>query len=270
MGWTQTIFLAIIQGFTEFIPVSSSAHLVIIPGILSWQPAPLFYDVMVHFGTAISILIYFIVEFYRNRNSQIERSEVKRSGKKSLSVWIAYIVLGTVPAAVIGFLFNDFFEPFFSVPVYAASFLILTGFILFSADCAARFYKKNMDIRWHSALLIGAAQAVAIFPGISRSGATISAGIWQGISKETAAKFSFILGFVVISGTAAYEFLKIPTSGISVDIIAKSLIGLVVSAVVGFASIKVLMAVIKRSRFLWFGLYCWIFGAGYLIFNMLS
>lgn len=269
MGWAQAVLLAIIQGLTEFIPVSSSAHLVIIPGILSWQSAPLFYDVMVHFGTAVSILIYFLVDFIKSRSRSDPRFDVRRPDK-TLMRWIIYIVLGTVPAAVIGFLFNDFFEPFFSTPVYAASFLILTGFILFSADCAARFYKKNMDIRWHSSLLIGIAQAAAIFPGISRSGATISAGIWQGISKEMAARFSFVLGFVIISGTAAYELLKIPTSGISVDIITKSLIGLVISTAVGFVSIEVLMTVLRRSRFLWFSLYCWVFGVGYLIFNVLS
>ncbi|MCL5986264.1 MAG: undecaprenyl-diphosphate phosphatase [Actinobacteria bacterium] len=280
MGWTQAIFLAVIQGLTEFIPVSSSAHLVILPGFFSWQPAPLFYDVMVHFGTAISILLYFVIEFFGNRNISMNKSGAlsdpltpslfKGPGKKSIAVWIAYIVLGTVPAAVIGFLFNDFFESFFSAPVYAASFLILTGFILFSADYIARVYKQNRGISWHSSLLIGIAQAVAIFPGISRSGATISAGIWQGISKETAARFSFVLGFVVISGTAAYELLKLPTSGLSADIVVKSLIGLVISAMVGFVSIKVLLAVLKRSRFLWFSIYCWAFGVGYLVFNALS
>ena len=270
MGWAQAIVLAVIQGLTEFIPVSSSAHLVIIPGIMSWLPAPLFYDVMVHFGTAFSVLIYFLVDFIKSRSRSDSRFDGRRPDNKTLMRWIIFIVLGTVPAAIIGFLFNDFFEPFFSAPVYAASFLILTGFILFSADYTTRFYKKNMDIRWHSSFLIGIAQAVAIFPGISRSGVTISAGIWQGISREIAAKFSFVLGFVIISGTAIYELIRIPSSGISADIIFKSTVGLLISAVVGIASIKVLMMVLKRSRLLWFSIYCWIFGVGYLIINVLS
>ena len=264
MGWTQAILLAVIQGLTEFIPVSSSAHLVIIPGIFSWQTAPLFYDVMVHFGTALSILLYFVIDFLKNRSNPIERSKFRGPDKKSLVMWIVYIALGTFPAAIIGFLFNDFFESFFSAPVYAAFFLIVTGFILLSADLAVKLFKRNRNIGWLSSLLVGFAQAAAIFPGISRSGATISAGVWQGISKEVAARFSFMLGFVVISGTAAYEIFKIPASGLPADIIVKSLIGLAVSAVVGFASIKALLAILKRSRFLWFSIYCWVFGAGYL------
>jgi len=270
MGWIQVILLATIQGLTEFIPVSSSAHLVIIPGLLSWKPAPLFHDVIVHFGTAISILVYFLIEFIKSRNRVSSRFDYRIRNNTILMRWIIYILLGTIPAAVTGFLLNDFFEPFFSAPVFAASFLIATGFILFSADYAARLYGENKKIRWHSALLIGIAQAVAIFPGISRSGITISAGIWQGIKRETAARFSFVLGFIVISGAAVYELIKLPASGLSADIIIKSFIGFIVSAVVGFFSIKMLMAVIKRSRFLWFSIYCWLLGVGYLIFNVLS
>ena len=150
MGWTQTILLAVVQGLTEFIPVSSSAHLVIIPGIFSWQTAPLFYDVMVHFGTALSILLYFVIDFLKNRDKLIGESGFTRLDKKSIAMWIVYIALGTFPAAVIGFLFNDFFESFFNAPVYAAFFLMITGFILLSADLVVKLSKRNRNIGWLS------------------------------------------------------------------------------------------------------------------------
>ncbi len=246
MSIWQAILLAVVQSLTEFIPVSSSAHLVILPHILKIPQPSLFLDVSLHFGTLLSLLVYFRQQIF----------ELLKKGSPSRGL-LKYLLVATLPAAIAGALANDFFESFFQKPFWAAVFLIFTGILLFLAERLATFKKNSLKINYSEALIIGLAQALAIFPGISRSGATISAGLFLGLKREEAARFSFLLGIPIIFGSFLFELKKV---SFSTTAFFPLILGVLVSFITGYLIIDFLLKYLKQRKLYPFAAYCFLVG----------
>lgn len=252
MDISQTVFLGIIQGLTEFLPVSSSGHLVIaqslIPGFS--QPGVLF-DVVLHAGTLLAVILYF-------------RKRIISLDKRMLLL----LIFGSIPAAFVGFLFKDFLEGLFSNPQAVGAALLATGIMNWLVDRTKNTEHRPLRGRkagWWDALFIGAFQAIAIIPGISRSGSTIFAGVWRGIKKEDAAEFSFLLSIPAVSGAIFLQLIY--SHGESFNYMFYFL-GAVVSLVVGYASIGLLMKLLIQRHFRVFAIYCFIVGLTTLILTI--
>lgn len=246
MAIWSTILLAIVQGATEFIPVSSSAHLVILPTFFKVSQPTLFFDVSLHFGTFLALLIYFrkeIIGFFK-------------SSKENFNLFVA-ILIATFPAVLAGVLFKDFFEKIFQKPLWAAFFLIINGLLLILAERLATFKKEGLNLNCIESLMIGVAQAFAIFPGISRSGATISAGLFLGLKREEAARFSFLLALPIFLGTFLFEIKDLTLSHVP---LLKTAIGVLVSFVTGYLVIDFLLKYLKKGSLYLFAFYCLLVG----------
>ncbi|MDD4956765.1 MAG: undecaprenyl-diphosphate phosphatase [Candidatus Omnitrophica bacterium] len=245
-----------IQGVTEFLPVSSSGHLVLAHYFFGYDDPGLFYDICLHCATLAAVLVFFARDI---KDIIVER-------RYSM---IAYIVIGTIPAVVMALLAGDVIEKmFFSGPAGVALMLFVTGAALFAAHYSFRRGAPAAKIRWGKALLIGIAQAIAIIPGISRSGFTITAGAMTGLSRPDAFRFSFLLSIPAILGALVLSFIKggarLPSTMAPVSFIA----GMVVAFVAGLLSLNVLKKVIKAGRLPYFGAYCILLGAVVLIVSI--
>jgi undecaprenyl-diphosphatase len=247
MNIFSAIFLGIIQGFTEFLPISSSAHLIIaqhfIPNFS--QPGVLF-DIILHAGTLAAVIFYF-------------RKELLNIKKQT----VILLILATIPAALIGILFSDYLEGTFSSLQMLGWQLILTAFLNFFVDYAKT---SRTHIKIPDSLAIGIAQAVAIVPGISRSSATIFEATRRGINRQEAAEFSFLISIPAIGGAVAQQVLKYGfTSDINIPAYAG---GFVASLIFGLLSIKVLLRALKSKSFSIFGVYCLILGIALIVYNL--
>ncbi|MEW5955770.1 MAG: undecaprenyl-diphosphate phosphatase [Candidatus Micrarchaeota archaeon] len=241
------LVLGLVQGITEWLPVSSSGHLVITRELLGIAASPAF-DVALHAGTLIAVLAVFWKEFLEMFRALLRLDFNCHAGKT-----IALIVLATIPAAVVGVLFNDFFESLFSNLAAVGTALVFTAILLYAASKTS----GNKEVGKKQAALIGVAQAVAIAPGISRSGATIAAGMLAGVDKLKAARFSFLLSVPITLGASLFEMRKASLLELEP---AATVLGIAVAAAVGFASIKLLLKLVKESRLQWFAYYCWLVG----------
>ncbi len=244
----EAALLGIIQGLTEFLPISSSGHLVIGQKILGISIAGNVFDVVVHLGTLVSVLIVFWTDIW-----QLIKSLKSTTTQK----YILALAIGTLPAAITGILFKDvILEAFENVRVVAIT-LMITGIILLTT----KFIKiKLKDISISRGLLIGIAQALAIVPGISRSGITISLGIHLGIAPEKAAKYSFLLAIPAIAGAGLFTGLDIIESSEPTLPLSVLIVGFVSSLLIGWISLKWLLVLIRSGKFHWFGVYCIIVG----------
>lgn len=249
MTWLDAVILGLLQGLAEFLPVSSSGHLVLAQAILDVKQPGVSFEIVVHLGSLLAILIYF-----RSRLGKLVRSLFDRSLQSERKV-VGYLILATVPAGVVGVLLEDFFEEAFAQPVYAGWMLIVTAFILISTRWATR---RSRDLTWSPALLMGFAQALAILPGISRSGSTISAGLHAGIKPSVAAEFSFLLAIPAIGGATllkAQELLSVPP-----ELQGQYALGALVSFVTSMVAVYLVLAVLRRGRFEYFAYYCFVAG----------
>ncbi len=273
MNVIQAVILGILQGATEFIPVSSSGHLVLVPWLLRWESPGLAFNAVAHWGTALAVIVYFWEDWVslvgaafrplKERTFGVAGRAAGRAGTpvsnpaesahRSL-FWL--LVLGTVPGALIGYLLDDFFEQMFARPVAAAGFLLVTAALLAGSERWGRRERELVDLRWVDALVIGLAQALAIFPGISRSGATIAAGLFQGTKRQPAARFSFLLATPIIVGAGLLQVVELARTG-GLGAQAPSLIaGLVAAAVIGFGCIHFLLRYLEHRRLYPFAVYC--------------
>jgi undecaprenyl-diphosphatase len=259
-----TLLLAVVQGLTEFLPISSSGHLVLVEQALTGEGsesgAGLLLPIALHLGTLVAVLIV-----YRRDVLQILRDLVAGRPREALLV-----VLGTLPAGIVGVAFKDYFGGLFASGRSAALGLLVTAALLVVADRARRRAQAagggRRELGWTDALVIGCVQAVAIFPGLSRSGSTIAVGMLRGLEPLQAARFSFLLSIPAILGAAVLElgsFLEHPPTGPDQLLLGW---GLVVAAMVGWAALRVLIAFLNRGAFVWFAAYCAVLGTGYLIF----
>lgn len=259
MSLVQAIILAIIQGLTEFLPVSSSAHLVLVPSLLGWAHPSVTFDIAVHLGTLLALVIYFaadIVKLFRGfllslRPKRTRTLEERAYGRLS---WL--IVLGTIPIIVIGLLFKGWIESTFQSVIPVIVFLLITGVYLAIADVFSFPRKSNRELSPVGALLIGVAQAVALLPGISRSGATISTGLLIGLRREEAARFAFLLSIPAILGASVLEFSTLSLAQFPLGTL---LLAAVVACGVGVLCIHFFLRLIVKTRLIWFAIYCWLF-----------
>ncbi|MBI5224334.1 undecaprenyl-diphosphate phosphatase [Candidatus Micrarchaeota archaeon] len=243
----QAVILAMIQGLTEWLPVSSSAHLAIAQ-ILMKVKVPIIFDILLHIGTLIAVVVYF-----RKTIFEMVKSILKFDKEDENFKMASFVILASIPTAIIGFTFRGFFESSFSSPFSIGIALILTG--TFFMVCEK--IKGSAKISAKHAFLIGIAQGIAIMPGISRSGSTIGTALFLGVEREKATRFSFLLSIPAILGAAFFEGKDASFAGLDVGIVAVSI---AVSGIVGYLSIGFMMKYVKRKGLAAFAKYCWIFG----------
>ncbi|MBM4317478.1 MAG: undecaprenyl-diphosphate phosphatase [Deltaproteobacteria bacterium] len=207
MESTQAIVLGILQGLTEFIPVSSSAHLVLFPWFFKWQDPGLAFDVFLHLGTLLALLVYFFRELWLITAGGLASILERRIGFEPHRQLFWMLGVGSIPAAVAGVLFNHLAEEFFRAPLLIATMLALVGFVILWVDGHYPSLKRIEEMGYGYAFLIGIAQAFAIIPGVSRSGATMAMSRRLGFSREAAARFSFLLCIPIICGAVV---MKVP------------------------------------------------------------
>jgi undecaprenyl-diphosphatase len=245
MPLLHAILLGIVQGLTEVFPISSSAHLVIVPWIFKWTYQGLSFDVALHVGTGVAFIVYFFKDWIEMTGAAFC---AQKSVKKNL-FW--FIVAATVPGALAGLIFEEYAETIFRSPVVIVAMLLLFAVILWIADRFGKKQKSMEQMSLSTALIIGCAQAIAIIPGVSRSGITMTAGLWKGLSRESAAKFSFLLATPIIIAAGALKLSALHMS----DFNAAFWLGVVSSAVSGFVGIRYLLNFVKKSSletFVWY------------------
>lgn len=239
----QAIILAVVQGLTEFLPISSSAHLILIPDLLHWQDPGIAFDVALHLGTLIAVLLYFFREWIQLTLCGLGFHHPKRASEQMVMqnqrlFW--YLVAGTIPGALVGFFFEHWIEENLRNPIPIAGAMIAIGLLMWYAEYSARLTRRIEQTSLGDSLAIGTSQALALFPGVSRSGITITTGLFRGMTREAAARFSFLLSTPLIAGAAAVEvpkLLKLHRAG-AMDLPQSTLIAsIAVSAVVGFVVI---------------------------------
>jgi len=259
----HAVVLGILQGATEFLPVSSSGHLVLVPWALGWPNSSLLYDTMVHLGTCVAVLVYFWRDLIALVQGAWRGLTRQRRGPEDDLGWL--LLLSAVPGAVIGFLFEDLFETLFAQPPYVAAFLLVTGALLYISDRLSRHERSLSSIRWPDALWIGLAQAAAIAPGLSRSGATISAGLFRRLDREAAARFAFLMSIPIILGAGAMQVLKAFAAGSLQGAWPELVLGFLAAAVSGLLAIGFLLRFVRQHSLRPFAYYCWAVGVAALI-----
>lgn len=258
MNSLQAVILGIVQGLTEFLPVSSSGHLVLIPQALGWGEPGLLYDTLVHWGTLLAVVVYFWEDLWGMIRAWVD--SVRRRRVDTPQAWMAWlIILGTIPAAVVGFLLQDFFERLFSAPAAVGGFLIVTGAILTASEVVYPRRGKRTVVRLPDALVIGLAQAAAICPGLSRSGLTIAAGVFRGLTREMAARFSFLLSVPIILGAGLTQVVHAIRGPEDTALLPLAL-GFAGAAISGYLAIHFLLGFVRRRRLWPFAIYCWAVG----------
>ncbi len=252
MDLVQAFVLAIVQGLSEFLPISSSGHLVLIPHFLGWPDQGIAFDVALHLGTLAALLLYFrdsLVTLLRAWGASIARRTQTRESRLAWQLLVA-----TIPVGLVGLLFNHCIEDHLRQPLFIAGTLTFFGLLMYAADRWGRGGRTEFDVSWPEALAIGCAQALALMPGTSRSGITMTAGRALGLSRSGAARFSFLLAIPGIAAAGAYEGLKLATSNTPIEW-APILVGMLCAALSGLACIHLLIRFIERIGLLPFALY---------------
>jgi undecaprenyl-diphosphatase len=248
----EALILGIIQGLTEFLPISSTGHLYLGRNLFGLQEAGLMLDTMLHLGTLLAVFV-----FYKDEFIQII--------KKPFSKLTGLLIIGSIPAAIIGLLFKDFFDEISKTGVTIGWEFLITGLFLWFADSAKNGYKKMNDISYKDAIIIGSAQAVAIFPAISRSGMTIVAALWRKLDRETAAYFSFLLSTPTIAGAVLLQSLDLFKGQGEKISLSALLVGIAASAVFGYIAVKWMVGYLKNHSLKPFAVYVWVLGVVILI-----
>jgi len=259
MTLLQSIILGIIQGLTEFIPISSSAHLVITPYLLRWHiptQEGFIFDILVQLGTLLAVIIYFRKELYQIIASMISGLLRRHPLQDPMARLGWLLVLATIPALIAGLLFKDQLEAVFSSPQAAVGFLVGTAILLVIAELAGRRSRTLETVTWLDALIVGVFQVISLFPGISRSGSTIAGGMLRNFDRPAAARFSFLMSVPVMIGAGALavvDLFQAPNFGSQLPTL---IVGFIVAAIVGFLAIRWLLSYLSRSSLYIFSIYC--------------
>ncbi|MBD3380455.1 MAG: hypothetical protein GF408_08360 [Candidatus Omnitrophica bacterium] len=244
MTIAESVISGLVQGLTEFLPVSSSGHLVLLHRFFGYEEPGVFFDVCLHAGTLLSVLVFF--------GPYIVSLAVKKDGRSLLMLFIA-----TLPAVGAALLWGDAIEGFFTDPRSVAFFLLCTGVMLLAAQLRMYGQRNSGGVtRPVPAFLMGIAQALALLPGISRSGSTISAGILSGVSEEEAFRFSFLMSIPAITGALVFKSRSIGAAGLDLDTVTVYSAGILTAFVAGILSLYVLRKVLKFRKLYFFGIYC--------------
>jgi len=268
MDLFTAFLLGALQGITEFLPISSSGHLVVFESFFKLDVANLTgFDIAVHFGTLLAIFVYFWSDFVALFKSFLgffpSFSKFKNKDGEKL---IFYLILGTLPAVVVGLLFGDWLEDVFRNPKYVAGMFILVGLYFVIAEFVAKkLYTSGKKIGLLQAIIVGLVQSVALIPGISRSGSTISTGLMTGLSRTKSARFSFLLGAVAISAATLWSLIKVFKGTLVLPGLDVLIVGVLSAMVFGYLSVSILMKFLKSHSLVWFSVYLFFVG-GVLVF----
>lgn len=262
MPLLEVIVLGLVQGLTEFLPISSTAHLALVPWLFHWQDPGLGFDIALHVGTLAAIIIYFFRNWVQillqGFGIPVEGDPELKQNKMLL--WL--LAIATLPVGIFGYIFKEQAETVWRNPTVIASMMIGVGIILWLCDRIGRRQKDLGHVTALDAILIGLAQAVSIVPGTSRSGATISAGLWRNLDRPSAARFSFLLSTPAIAAAAAKDFYDIykHQGGIPPEMRVPFLVGILVSGASGLAVIHFFLEFLRRRSMNVFVAYRIIFG----------
>lgn len=258
----QAIVLAAVQGVAEFLPISSTAHLVLFPWLLGWNDPGLTFDVALHFGTLVAVLGFFFPTWVRIVRAGFGAPIDVHTGQpvtgtalklQQRLLWL--LVLATIPGAIIGYLFEKQIESTWRDPRIIAISLIVVGLLMGWADRKPKQAKDFDKVSPMESFWLGIAQAFAVIPGVSRSGSTITAGLWAGLTREAAARFSFLMATPIIAGACLKKGLELHKHGVPADMHTQYLVGIVVSAIVGIASIGLFIRFLRLRSLSFFVYY---------------
>ena len=266
----QAIILGIIQGLTEFLPISSSGHLIIVPWLFNWHfllnnpDLNKTFDVALHLGTFCAVLVYFWREVLRLVAAWV-RSMTRRSlaDPEAKLAWL--LIVSTIPAAIVGVALESFIEDKLGKPWIIAIMMIVFAGVMYLIDHIAKLDRDLEGLTWLDAIFIGIAQALALCPGVSRSGITMMTGLLLRLDRESAARYSFLLSIPVIGGAAAYKALEVAKGGLPAGTATPFVVGIVSAALSGMAAIWFVLAYLKRHNFNLFVVYRIVVGVAILI-----
>jgi undecaprenyl-diphosphatase len=274
MSLIQALFLGFIQGITEFLPVSSSGHLVIFQNIFGLKEHNLFFDVAVHFGTLLAVLIVLKQEVFSllkgllSLSVHIFKGRKNRLGEqdKAMARLAGLIVVGLIPTALIGFFFRNIIEVLFNSLLGVGCMLLITGIILWTTRMTGEGHKDTGSLSILDAIIIGFVQGLAIAPGISRSGSTIAFGLFRKVKKSAAVRFSFLLSIPAILGAMVLEWENpLLQQGELLNVLA----GTVIAAIAGYICLKLLIRMVQKGHLYYFSPYCWAVGSAAIIFSFI-
>lgn len=266
MSLFQAVILGVFQGVAEFLPISSSGHLALLQWLFKIEEGNLFFTEMLHFGTLISIVIvYFndivkiVVDMFKLIGDLLKGRKIK--GLTTYQKLGMFIIVGSIPTAIIGLSFEEFFESLYTSIMPIGIALMITGILLWVAEKKS-FQNKNVkEMTFLDSIIIGTFQGVAIIPGISRSGSTIVAGLFRGLNKSLATEYSFLLALPATFGAFLLGIRKVVKTGAGAYVSFPLIVGVILSAVVGVISIKLLIKLLKENKLYYFSYYLWIVGA---------
>ena len=262
MDIIQIIVLALVQGLTEFLPISSSAHLILVPYLTDWPDQGLAFDVAVHVGTLSAVVIYFRIEIKKMFFAWLS-SLAGRHSEDSKLAWA--VLIGTVPVGLAGLLFKDIVSEHLRTPLVIAATTIIFGFLLWYSDWSGKRQRDEYSMSWKDIIVIGCAQAIALIPGTSRSGITITAGLLLGLTAQGSARFSFLLSIPVILLAGSVEtlgYLEVASINDMNDLI----IGALISAVSAYLCIHYFLKLLERIGMTPFVIYRLLLGVVLLVF----
>jgi undecaprenyl-diphosphatase len=263
----QAIVLAIVQALTEFLPISSTAHLTLVPWLLKWRDPGLTFDVALHAGTLIAVAVYFWREWvqmaaalFGSNGAAVTRRLPANPGLEHPRRLLSYLVLATLPAAIAGWFFEEAVESVLRSPLVIAVALIVVALLMWAGERLSAHRRTISEVTLLDAVLVGLAQAVAIIPGVSRSGITMTAGLFRGMTRQASARFSFLLSTPVIAGAALKEGVDVLRAGLPDDMLMPFVIGTVVAGFFGYLVVAGLLRYLATNTFRIFILYRLILG----------
>jgi len=258
MDTLHAIYLALLQGFTEFLPISSSGHLILLPKLLGWSDQGLAFDVAVHMGSLIAVVSYFrheLINMLRDWGVSIRRKQMVGESRLAWAV-----ILGTIPAGLAGLFLQDVIETYLRSPMVIAITTVLFGVLLWWADVMGKRQRNEHSLSWNDVAFIGVAQAISLIPGTSRSGITMTAGLMLGLTRDASARFSFLLSIPVIILAGGSQAVKLLGSYEAFSW-AVLMVGTVVSAVTAYLCIHFFLKLLQQIGMLPFVLYRFFLGA---------
>jgi len=270
MTIVQAIILGVVQGLTEFLPISSSGHLLLVPWLFNWHfllenpDLNKTFDVALHLGTFVAVVLYFWREIGRLLGAWV-RSVARRSLAEPEARLAWLLIVSTIPAAVVGVLLEDFITNTLGKPWMIGVAMIVFAAFMYLVDHVAKLDRDLGSLTWVDAILIGAAQALALLPGVSRSGVTMMTGLLVRLDRESAARYSFLMSIPVIGGAAAFKGLEVARDGLPSGTAVPFAVGMISAALSGIAAIWFVLAYLKRHNFNLFVVYRIAVGVGVLI-----
>ena len=269
MSVLQAIILGLVQGVTEFIPISSSGHLILVPWLFNWHflldnpDLNKTFDVALHLGTFIAVLVYFWRDI-RHLLAAFFRSLWRRRAESTDERVAWLLLISTIPAGIVGVALENFIEDKLGKPSLIAALMIVFGLVMWYVDRHARLEREMTALTGRGALGIGVAQALALAPGVSRSGITMVTGMLLGLTREAAARYSFLLSVPVVGGAAFYKALKIAANGLPAGTAVPFVVGIASATVSGFVAVWFMLAYLRRHSFAPFVIYRLVVGIGVL------